>query len=150
MTAAGDRATLFAPGDEVYYTGSIARKGTDAQFHVVDERIVGHKPRTLSFPEAAALALTTIVAWEALFARFRLSPETAGTLLTLGAAGGAGSMVTRAARQTGPATRSSASCLTSCGAIPATARGLTIRGRQARTTSWSRCGSGSAATSFPS
>ena len=64
VTAAGGRVTLFAPGDEVYYAGSVARPGTDAQFHLVDERIVGHKPRTLSFPEAAALPLTTIVAWK--------------------------------------------------------------------------------------
>ena len=98
VTAAGSRVTLFAPGDEVYYAGSVARPGTDAQFHLVDERIVGHKPGTLSFTEAAALPLTTIVAWETLFDRFRLSPETAGTLLALGAAGGTGSMVTQLAR----------------------------------------------------
>lgn len=78
VTAAGGSVTLFAPGDELYYAGSVARPGTDAQFHLVDERIVGHKPRTLSFPEAAALPLTTIVAWETLFDRFRLSPGDRG------------------------------------------------------------------------
>ena len=98
VTATGGNATLFSAGDEVYYAGSIARPGTDAQFHVVDERLVGHKPRTLTFPEAAAMPLTTITAWEALFDRFRLTPESPGTLLALGAAGGVGSMITQLAR----------------------------------------------------
>ena len=98
VTAVGDKVTLFSPGDEVYYAGSIARPGTNAQFHVVDERIVGHKPRTLTFGEAAALPLTTITAWETLFERFRLSPESSGTLLALAAAGGVGSMITQLAR----------------------------------------------------
>jgi len=98
VVATGSDVLLFTPGDEVYYAGTIDRPGTDAQFHVVDERIVGHKPRTLSFGEAAALPLTTITAWESLFDRFRLNPESAGVLLVLGAAGGVGSMVTQLAR----------------------------------------------------
>jgi zinc-binding alcohol dehydrogenase family protein len=98
VTAVGDKVTLFSPGDEVYYAGSVARPGTNAQFHVVDERIVGHKPRMLTFVEAAALPLTTITAWETLFDRFRLSPESSGTLLVLAAAGGVGSMITQLAR----------------------------------------------------
>jgi len=98
VTAVGDKVTLFSPGDEVYYAGSVARPGTNAQFHVVDERIVGHKPRMLTFVEAAALPLTTITAWETLFDRFRLSPESSGTLLALAAAGGVGSMITQLAR----------------------------------------------------
>ena len=98
VTAAGERVTLFSPGDEVYYAGSIARPGTNAQFHAVDERIAGHKPRTLTFAEAAALPLTTITAWETLFERFRLTPESVGTLLALAAAGGVGSMITQLAR----------------------------------------------------
>jgi NADPH:quinone reductase len=61
----GDAAALFVPGDEVYYAGAIDRPGTNAALHAVDERIVGHKPRRLSFAEAAALPLTTITAWEA-------------------------------------------------------------------------------------
>ena len=98
VIAVGERVTLFSPGDEVYYAGSIARPGTNAQFHVVDERIAGHKPRTLTFAAAAALPLTTITAWETLFERFRLTPESAGTLLALAAAGGVGSMITQLAR----------------------------------------------------
>jgi hypothetical protein len=59
--------SLFKPGDEVWYAGSRARPGTNAELHLVDERIVGHKPRTLDFARAAAMPLTTITAWEALF-----------------------------------------------------------------------------------
>ena len=98
VTAVGGDVTLFDVGDEVYYAGSITRPGTNAQFHVVDERIVGHKPRTLGFAEAAALPLTTITAWETLFDRFRLGADATGTLLVLAAAGGVGSMALQLAR----------------------------------------------------
>jgi NADPH:quinone reductase len=98
VVATGSDVQLFTAGDEVYYAGSIDRPGTDAQFHVVDERITGHKPRSLTFAQAAALPLTTITAWEALFDRFRLNPESSGVLVVLGAAGGVGSMVTQLTR----------------------------------------------------
>src|SRR6202012_4168030 len=98
VVATGPDVTLFSPGDEVYYAGSIDRPGTDAQFHLVDERIVGHKPRSLTFSQAAALPRTTITAWEALFDRFRLNPESSGVLVVLGAAGGVGSMITQLTR----------------------------------------------------
>lgn len=98
VVAAGADVTLFSPGDEVYYAGSIGRPGSDAQFHLVDERITGHKPRSLTFAQAAALPLTTITAWEALFDRFRLTPESSGVLVALGAAGGVGSMITQLTR----------------------------------------------------
>src|ERR1700761_5282676 len=98
VVATGSDVLLFSPGDEVYYAGTIDRPGTDAQFHAVDERIVGHKPRSLTFAQAAALPLTTITAWEALFDRFRLNPESSGVLVVLGAAGGVGSMITQLAR----------------------------------------------------
>jgi zinc-binding alcohol dehydrogenase family protein len=81
----------------VYYAGSIDRPGTNAQFHLVDERIVGRKPASLTFAEAAALPLTTITAWESLYERFRVSPTSQGTLLILGAAGGVGSMLVQLA-----------------------------------------------------
>ncbi|HYV51660.1 MAG TPA: hypothetical protein VE971_00045 [Candidatus Eisenbacteria bacterium] len=58
---------FFQKGDAVYYTGSIFRPGTNCEFHLVDERIVGRKPKSLSFEEAAAMPLTTITAWEALY-----------------------------------------------------------------------------------
>ena len=98
VTGVGAEVEMFVPGDEVFYSGSIARAGTDAQVHVVDERIVGPKPRTLSFAEAAALPLTTIVAWETLFDRFGVDADSTGTLVVVGAAGGAGSMVIQLAR----------------------------------------------------
>jgi NADPH2:quinone reductase len=91
----GSAVSLFKPGDEVYYAGSITRPGTNSQFHLVDERIVGTKPATLSFAQAAALPLTTITAWEALFDRLRIDRNGghAGcTLLIIGGAGGVGSI----------------------------------------------------------
>jgi NADPH2:quinone reductase len=91
VVEAGPQATLFKVGDEVFYAGSIARSGTNAQFHLVDERIVGHKPRTLGFAQAAALPLTAITAWEALFDRIdirRPVPGAASVVLIIGGAGG--------------------------------------------------------------
>ncbi|MEV4507366.1 zinc-binding alcohol dehydrogenase family protein [Dactylosporangium sp. NPDC049525] len=98
VTAVGSEVSLFAPGDEVYYAGSIDRPGSNSRLHLVDERIVGRKPRSLGFAAAAALPLTTITAWETLFDRFGLEAGAAGTLLVLGAAGGVGSMVIQLAR----------------------------------------------------
>ncbi|ANI54748.1 zinc-binding alcohol dehydrogenase family protein [Pseudomonas sp. DR 5-09] len=97
----GSEVTLFQPGDEVFYAGSIARTGSYSEFHLVDERIVGHKPRTLSAADAAALPLTSITAWELLFDRLGVA-EGAGEgkyLLITGAAGGVGSMLVQLARQ---------------------------------------------------
>ena len=98
VTAVGDEVTLFAVGDEVMEAGSVARQGTNAQYHVVDERIVGRKPSTLDWAETAALPLTAITAWESLFDRFRLPDGRSRTLLVMGAAGGVGSMVLQYAR----------------------------------------------------
>ena len=67
VDAVGPRVTLFKPGDSVYYAGDITRPGCNAEYHVVDERITGRKPKSLDFPQAAALPLTTITAYEALF-----------------------------------------------------------------------------------
>ena len=99
VESVGSAVTLFRPGDEVCYAGSIARPGSDMQFHLVDERIVGPKPATLDFAQAAALPLTTLTAWEALFDRLRLTAESTGTLLVLGAAGGVGSILVQLARR---------------------------------------------------
>ncbi len=104
VTAVGQQVTLFQPGDEVYYAGSIARPGCNSEYHLVDERIVGYKPKRLSFEEAAALPLTTITAWESLFERLKISSETGSnnaTLLIIGAAGGVGSMAIQLARYAG-------------------------------------------------
>lgn len=69
VEAVGPEVTLFRPGEAVFYAGALGRPGTNAEFHLVDERIVGHKPASLGFAEAAALPLTAITAWEALFDR---------------------------------------------------------------------------------
>ena len=99
---AGPAVTLFKPGDEVWYAGSIVRPGCDSEVHLVDERIVGKKPRSLGFAEAAAMPLTTITAWELLFDRLAVVPgksPTEATLLIIGAAGGVGSILTQLARR---------------------------------------------------
>jgi len=101
VEAVGSAVTLFQPGDAVYYAGSIKRQGTNAEFHLVDERIVGHKPESLSDAEAAALPLTSLTAWEALFDRMRIA-EGGGagkTLLIIGGAGGVGSVAIQLAEQ---------------------------------------------------
>lgn len=102
VEAVGPEATAFAPGDEVFYAGSIDRPGTNSAFHLVDERIVGRKPRSLSFAEAAAMPLTTITAWEMLFDRLDVRqpvPGAAGAVLIVGGAGGVGSMSIQLLRQ---------------------------------------------------
>lgn len=98
----GPEATLFKAGDAVFYAGALGRQGTDAEFHLVDERIVGHKPSALSWAEAAALPLTTITAWEALFDRLevrRMPPGTSPAILIVGGAGGVGSITVQLARK---------------------------------------------------
>jgi NADPH2:quinone reductase len=72
VAATGPDAKLFKAGDEVWYAGSIIRQGTNSEFHLVDERIVGRKPKSLDFAAAAALPLTSITAWEMLFDRFAI------------------------------------------------------------------------------
>ncbi len=102
VVEAGPECNLFKAGDEVYYAGSLTRPGTNAECHVVDERIVGRKPKSLDFTAAAALPLTTITAWELLFDRFGVrlgKPSGAGSLLIVGAAGGVGSILIQLARR---------------------------------------------------
>ncbi len=98
VVAVGSAVTRFEIGDEVYYAGSIDRPGTNAQYHLVDERITGHMPTSLGFAAAAALPLTTITAWESLFDRFGLQADSTGTLVVVGAAGGVGSIMLQLAR----------------------------------------------------
>lgn len=99
----GPDVSRFKAGDEVFYAGSIARPGTNAQFHLVDERIVGPKPKSLSWSQAAAMPLTSITAWEALFERLDIRgksvPGAARAILIIGGAGGVGSMAIQLARQ---------------------------------------------------
>ncbi|MBU8545383.1 MULTISPECIES: zinc-binding alcohol dehydrogenase family protein [Roseomonadaceae] len=102
VRAVGPDATLFRPGDAVFYAGDITRTGTNAELHLVDERIVGPKPANLSFAEAAAVPLTAITAWEALFDRLRIARDTVKrdeAVLIIGGAGGVGSIAVQLARQ---------------------------------------------------
>ena len=101
VTAVGPEASLFKPGDEVFYAGAINRSGTNAEYHLVDERIVGRKPASLDFPAAAALPLTSITAWEMLFDRLEVTrpvPGAANAILIIGGAGGVGSIAIQIAR----------------------------------------------------
>ncbi len=98
----GPDATLFRPGDAVWYAGAIDRAGSNAEFQLVDERLVGRKPASLSPADAAALPLTGITAWELLFDRLKVplaGEGRPGTLLIVGAAGGVGSILIQLARQ---------------------------------------------------
>jgi zinc-binding alcohol dehydrogenase family protein len=102
VDAVGPEVSLFKAGDEVFYAGSILRQGTNSEFHLVDERIVGRKPATLSFAQAAALPLTSITAWELLFDRLGAVPGKSvdpRTLLIVGGAGGVGSILIQLARR---------------------------------------------------
>ncbi|MEL7351019.1 MAG: zinc-binding alcohol dehydrogenase family protein [Cyanobacteria bacterium P01_A01_bin.116] len=95
VESVGPEVQTFQPGDAVFYAGSIARPGTNSEYHLVDERIVGRKPASLSDAEAAALPLTAITAWEMLFDRLQVNsptPQGGDTILIIGGAGGVGSM----------------------------------------------------------
>jgi zinc-binding alcohol dehydrogenase family protein len=99
VEAVGEQVSLFKPGDRVYYAGALNQRGSNAELQCVDERLVGHMPASLNFAQAAALPLTSITAWELLFDRLGVTPETTGSLLIVGAAGGVGSILTQLARQ---------------------------------------------------
>ncbi len=95
VVAIGDKVAAFKPGDQVWYAGAINRPGTNAEFHLVDERIVGRKPISTSYAEAAALPLTTLTAYEMLFDRLRVTdliPGASEAVLIIGGSGGVGSI----------------------------------------------------------
>lgn len=105
VVATGPEVTDFQPGDPVYYAGDVTRPGCNAEYQLVDERIVGHKPKSLSDADAAALPLTTITAWELLFEHLELAQQAPGSsstseevLLVVGAAGGVGSILIQLAK----------------------------------------------------
>lgn len=101
VVATGPDVSLFKVGDAVYYAGSIARPGSNSEFQLVDERIVGRKPASLSNAQAAALPLTAITAWEGLFDRLQIPHDKnahSKTLLIIGGAGGVGSIAIQLAK----------------------------------------------------
>ena len=92
----GPQTSLFRKGDAVYYAGDVTRPGCDSELHLVDERIVGRKPRSLDFAHAAAMPLTVITAWEAFFDRLKV--KRGSSMLIIGGAGGVGSIGIQLAR----------------------------------------------------
>nr|WP_319382706.1 zinc-binding alcohol dehydrogenase family protein [uncultured Roseibium sp.] len=104
VEAVGPDVTLFKPGDEVYYAGDITRAGSNSEYQLIDERIVGAKPKTLGFAEAAALPLTTLTAYESFFDRLGIDRDggnSGESLLIIGAGGGVGSIGIQLARAAG-------------------------------------------------
>lgn len=106
VVATGEAVSLFEPGDQVYYAGDVTRQGSNAEYQIVDERIVGRKPASLNDAEAAALPLTTITAWEMLFDHLGLERQSPGeisptddVILVVGAAGGVGSILIQLAKK---------------------------------------------------
>lgn len=103
VIAVGDAVTLFKVGDLVYYAGDVTRSGCNAEYQLMDERIVGHKPHSLNFEAAAALPLTAVTAWEALFDRLGIAQDANKnkdkSILIIGAAGGVGSIAIQLAKK---------------------------------------------------
>ncbi|MFD2256615.1 zinc-binding alcohol dehydrogenase family protein [Luteolibacter algae] len=106
VVATGDKASLFNEGDKVFYAGDVTRPGSNAEYQLVDERIVAKRPEGLDAATSAALPLTALTAWESLFHRLHIDPEASGknagkTLLIIGGAGGVGSMAIQLAKRAG-------------------------------------------------
>ena len=102
VKAVGDKVSLFNVGDRVFYAGDLTRQGSNAELQLVDERIVGLAPTSLSNSEAAALPLTSITAWELLFDRLQIEKSKnnkPASVLVIGAAGGVGSILVQLAKQ---------------------------------------------------
>jgi NADPH2:quinone reductase len=101
VEAVGDKTSRFKVGDEVYYAGDLTRCGSNAEYQLIDERIVGKKPKNLTIAEAAAIPLTGLTAWESFFDRIKVNPETdkGKTVLILAGAGGVGSIAIQIAKK---------------------------------------------------
>lgn len=101
VQAVGEKVTLFDVGDLVYYAGDITKQGSNAEYQIIDERIVGNKPTSLTDAEAAAIPLTGLTAWEILFDRIRINPEKdkGKSILIIGGAGGVGSIAIQLAKK---------------------------------------------------
>jgi zinc-binding alcohol dehydrogenase family protein len=94
VKSVGEQVTHFRPGDKVWYAGDLTRFGSNSEYQLVDERIVGRMPQTQSFAEAAAMPLTTLTAWEMLFDRLQVEQNNSNkSILVIGAAGGVGSIM---------------------------------------------------------
>jgi zinc-binding alcohol dehydrogenase family protein len=100
VESVGPEATLFKVGDEVFYAGAVQRRGTNAEFHAVDERIVGHKPKNVTFAQAAAVPLVFLTAWEGMVENMHIAPGSGAgrPILIVAGAGGVGSVATQIAK----------------------------------------------------
>jgi NADPH2:quinone reductase len=101
VQSVGQDVTLFEVGDPVYYAGDITKQGSNAEYQIIDERIVGRKPKALSIEEAAVIPLTALTAWEILFDRIRISADKdkGKSILIIGGAGGVGSIAIQLAKK---------------------------------------------------
>lgn len=101
VEAIGESVNLFKVGDEVYYAGDITKQGSNAEYQIIDQRIVGRKPKALTNSEAAVMPLTGLTAWEILFDRIRINPEKdkGKIVLIIGGAGGVGSIAIQLAKK---------------------------------------------------
>lgn len=101
VEAVGENVRLFEVGDPVFYAGDITKQGSNAEYQIIDERIVGKKPTSLSNEEAAVIPLTGLTAWEILFDRIRINPEKdkGKSILIIGGAGGVGSIAIQLAKK---------------------------------------------------
>ena len=105
VVSTGELVSSFKSGDMVFYAGDLNRQGCNAEYQLVDERIVGKKPKSLTDSEAAALPLTAITAWELLFERLAIKQQAPDSkscsddvILIVGAAGGVGSILVQLAK----------------------------------------------------
>jgi zinc-binding alcohol dehydrogenase family protein len=104
VDSVGPAVLRFKPGDQVFYAGDITKPGSNSEFQLVDERIVGQRPRSLTVEEAAAFPLVSITAYEALFDRLGIVAErepSGRTLLIIGGAGGVGSIAVQLGKLAG-------------------------------------------------
>lgn len=101
VEAVGDKTSKFKVGDKVYYAGDLTRSGSNAEYQLIDERIVGKKPKSLTNAEAAAIPLTGLTAWESLFDRIKVNPEKdkGKSVIILAGAGGVGSIAIQIAKK---------------------------------------------------
>ncbi|TXF89046.1 zinc-binding alcohol dehydrogenase family protein [Neolewinella aurantiaca] len=103
VEAVGGDTSLFEVGDSVYYAGDLTRSGSNAEYQLVDERIVGRKPKNLNISQSAGIPLTALTAYESLFDRIKVDPvkDKGKTVLVLAGAGGVGSIATQLAKKLG-------------------------------------------------
>lgn len=106
VASIGDKVSLFKEGDQVFYAGSFKRPGSNSEFQLIDERIVGHAPKKLSIQQAAAMPLTSLTAWEALFEQLEIDPHNQEsnhnkTILIINGSGGVGSIAVQLAHWAG-------------------------------------------------